>query len=326
MNSFGRPNRATDGIPGDLATLIPEYMDHRRARGAAVNTMDAYRRDLALLQAFAERHDVTLVQLVSERLINRWLDDGLLHLGWSQRTAARRLTCVRTFLKWTRSEGYVDHDATSHVRIRFRPRRVIAPEMQPLLDLIAAIPTDSDLGKRDRALFLLLLDPALRSGEVAALDLRVPTPGGETPRYWVDTIGKRVYVPPKGGDGEASDIVGIEEQTAKAVQAWGRVRGKLAHPDCPALFVNQKGGRLSRASLYTVVRARGVAAGLPKLHPHLFRHRRIGEITEKMGLHAASAQARHRHVSTTANVYGAHAAEVQRHTIRTLCPLGEVRP
>lgn len=321
MNVLHLRTRAEDGIPGDIETLRGEYLDHRRARGAAVNTLKAYAADLAMLEAYARRYGITLVQLVSERLLNRWIDDGLLHHGWSRRTGARRLACARTFLAWTRSEGYVDHNAAEHVRLRFRPRTVVAPEMAPLKGVIGAIGTASPLDLRDRAVLLLLLDAALRASEVSLLDL---DNAADKPTYWVDVIAGRVHVRPKGGEDGEAEVVGLEPQTVDAVRAWCRVRGRLAHPECPALFVNEIGTRFSRQSLYVMVRRRGAAVGMPKLHPHLFRHRRVGEIAEKLGLDAACAQARHKQKSTTVNVYGAHAAEVQRRAIRTLCPLGEV--
>ncbi|MCD7096909.1 tyrosine-type recombinase/integrase [Stenotrophomonas sp. MMGLT7] len=310
----------SDLIPGDIATLVDDYLDHRRLRGAAANTLAAYRADLVRLAGFLRRFDVTLVQLVSERLINQWLDYGLGHEGWSRRTAARRLAAVRTFMAWCRGQGLMRHDATADVRIKFRPRLVVAPELEPLKQMIAGIGQREPVDLRDRAMLLLMLDAALRAGEVVLLDDAPLNPRG----YTVLEEASRVYVKPKGGDEGEFEVVGIEQVTVAAVQAWRRVRAKMARPDEPALFVNLHGRRLSRQALYLAVRDRGAAAGLPHLHPHLLRHRRLGEVVEKAGLDAGSALARHKHKSTTVNVYGAHAAAVQRAAIRTLAPLGEL--
>ncbi|MGH8083898.1 MAG: tyrosine-type recombinase/integrase [Lysobacter sp.] len=317
--------RPAEGIPGDLPTIIVQYLQHRTLRGAALNTVKAYGDDLRRLTAYLARYDVTLVQLVSERLLNRWIDDGLLHHKWSRRTAARRLSAARAFLQWARGEGYVDHDAAAHVHIRFRPRQVIAPELDPLKRVVAAIGTDDALDLRDRAILMLLLDAALRSSEVALLDAFDPMQ--PRPVYCVDTDRSRVYVRPKGADhDDETEVLGIEPQTVAAVQAWTDRREAIARPGVPALFVNLLGTRFSRQSLYVMVRNRGAAVGLPRLHPHLFRHRRVGDVTERLGIDAGCALARHKQRSTTVNVYGAHAAEVQRAAIRNLCPLGEVSP
>jgi site-specific recombinase XerD len=316
---FRRPN---EGIPGDIATLIAEYLAHRQARGLAVNTLLAYGADLRHIAAFAVRHDITLVQLISERLINRWLDAGLIHLHWSRRTASRKLESVRAFLAWCLAETYVQHDPAKHIRIRFRSKRVIAPELEPLKAVVSAIGTRMAVDLRDRAMLMLLLDAALRASEVVLLDVHAL--GGAMPLHYADLTTQRVYVRPKGGDDGEADVVGLEPQTVAAIKDWLNYRDGAARPGETALFVNHHGRRLSRQGLYTVVKQRGAAAGLPKLHPHMFRHRRIGDIVEKLGLDVGSAQARHKHKSTTVNVYGAHAAEVQRHAVRTMAPLGDI--
>lgn len=317
--SRGRPPVVPTGH--DLRALREDWLGHLRARGAADNTLAAYRRDLDTLIDHAARQDVTLVQLVSERLLGSWLDEGILHAGWSRRTAARRAAAARSFLGWCRAKGIIRHDPAKGLRIRFRPRRVVAPELEPLRQMIAAIGTRRPFDLRDRAALLLMLDGALRAGEVAALDVAGP---GEAPTYHVDLRCLRVHVPPKGNADGGVETVGLEPQTVEAVRAWLRVRDQVAQPGERALFVNQHGRRLSRQSLYGVVRQRGAAAGLPRLHPHLLRHRRIGEVVERLGLKTAAALARHRHAATTANIYGAHADEVQRAAIRELAPLGRI--
>lgn len=308
--------------PVFLTQAIPQYLTIRQARGLSHNTVLAYGGDLRHFQQFAEGFDTTAVQVIGERLVSRWLDHGLVHLQWSRRTAARKLEAVRGFLAWCRQERYLQHDPCADVRIRFRPRRVVAPEMEPLLAMVSGIGTSTPIDLRDRAMLLLMLDPALRANEVAQLDVRQP--GQPLPTYWVDTDHLRLYACPKGGEAGDADTVGIEEQTAQAVRAWLRVRTPWARAGEDALFVNHAGRRITRAAVYLMVRNRGQAAGIARLHPHKLRHRRLGDITERLGLHVASAQARHRHVSTTANIYGSHAAEVQRHAVRTLAPLGEV--
>jgi Site-specific recombinase XerC len=307
-------------IPGDISTLQYQFIEHRRLRGACLNTLLAYQSDLTRLAAFLQRWDITLVQLISERLINQWLDEGLAHLGWSRRTAARRLSSVRAWLTWCRGQGLLRHDPTAGVRIRFHARRVVAPEMSALKAMIAGIGESDPVDLRDRAILLLLLDAALRANEVVLLDAAADSPSG----YVVDEGRLRVCVRPKGGDAGEADVVGIEPVTAAAVRAWRECRGTLARADEPALFVSRRGRRMSRQTLHLMVKARGTEAGMPGLHAHLLRHRRLGEVVEKAGLDAGAAHARHRQKSTTVNVYGAHAAEVQRRAIRTLAPLGEL--
>lgn len=309
-------------IPAVIDTLVDGFLDHLRARGKAHNTLLAYANDLRHFAAFAARFDVGFVQVVDSRLCNRWLDAGVLHLQWTQRTARRKLETLRSFLRWCRLERLIQHDPCEEIRIAFRPRLVIAPELEPLKRVVAQVGRTDALDIRDRAILMLLLDAALRAGEVVGLDL--PGPANPIPAHWVNVNAHRVYVQPKGGSDADAEVVGLEPQTVDAVKDWLRARPLLAAEGEGALFVNQHGARLTRQGLYYMVRQRGAAAGLPNLHPHLFRHRRIGDIVEKLGLDIGSAQARHKHKATTANVYGAHAAEVQRQHVRDKAPLGDI--
>lgn len=319
------PRRAQP-IPGDLATLQTEWLDHRRARGASHNTLLAYGADLNHLRGYLQQLDITLVQLVSELMINRWLDDGVLHLGWSRRTASRKASSVRGFFAWVESAGYIRHNPSAELHIKFRPRRVIAPEMAQLMPVIEAIGTTQPVDVRDRAMLMLLLDAALRAGEVAGLDVPDrPRANARTPLYTVQVDSLRVHVRPKGDSDGSVETVGLEPQTVTAVRAWLQARPKLAQEGEHALFVNSRGQRVSRHLLYTIVRRRGAAVGMPELHPHLFRHRRVGDVVEKLGLDVGSALARHACKATTVNVYGAHAAEVQRQAVRTGAALPELR-
>lgn len=216
----------------------------------------------------------------------------------------------------------MQHDPAGDIRIRYRCKRVIAPELETLKAVVASIGTGHSVDLRDRAMLMLLLDAALRASEVVMLD--VPREGMPPPLHYASLDTQRIYVRPKGGGGMDTDVVGIEPQTVAAIRAWLRYRELAVRPGETALFVNHHGRRLSRQGLYAVVKARGARAGLHGLHPHMFRHRRIGDIVEKLGLDVGSAQARHKHKSTTVNVYGAHAAEVQRHAVRTMAPLGDI--
>ena len=309
-------------IPGDIRQLVEDFLLHKQARGAARNTLLAYRADLSLMAEFMSRHGITLVQLVSERLLDQWVDDGVVHLKWARRSAARRVSSVRAFLSWAQGRRYVEHNAAERVRVRFRACPVIAPEMVSLRHVVGRIGTRDPFDLRDRAVLLLMLDCALRASEVATLDLREHV--GAV--YFVDVVGRRVYVRPKGlaDDERGFDVVGMEDQTADAVRAWLKVRKVVAPAGEPALFVNRKGQRASRHLLYCMVNQRRAQAGIVGLNPHKLRHRRVAAVVETLGVKMGQAQARHRHASTTVNVYGAHAGEVVRNAIRQAVPVGEV--
>ena len=91
------PRRAA-GIPGDLRQLSRDWLDHKRARSAAANTLAAYAADLELLAEFLARRDITLVQHVSEYLLDQWLDQAC--CTWAGAPAPPPGACPRCATCW----------------------------------------------------------------------------------------------------------------------------------------------------------------------------------------------------------------------------------
>lgn len=301
--------------PVTLAQATVHYLDRLKLRGARPNTLVSYACDLRDFREFAQvAQQITLIGLTSARLIERWLD-RLGHRGVHPRSMARKLSVLRGLCRHSRIEGWLDHDPTKDVQVRVRVRRVIAPEHDALMAMIEGIPTTSAQDLRDRAMLRLAFDAALRSNEVCTLDLFDPR---NPPRAFLDLRRLLVQVVGKGGDDQTA---GINARTREIVQAWLAVRGGVANKDEAALFVSNRGTRITRQQFHNRVKHWGALAGMPRLHCHLFRHRRIGDVIDAAGLDAGQRMARHASRATTANVYGAHADEVLRHQIRTQCDL-----
>lgn len=293
---------------------IAHFMQRLTLRGGCDNTLDAYGRDLADFAEFAALHGIHLIGLISERLVARWVDRMAMR-GLSPRTIRRRLSSLRSFLRHAKLEGWIDHDPTKDQHVKVRMRRVVAPELSPLLDMIDDIPAEHAADIRDRAMLRLGLDAALRISEVVGLDMADPM---LAPESCVDLQRLQVHVIGKGGD---TETVGINERTAAFLRAWLAVRGTMAGPECTALFVSRRGQRLCRQQLHNRFKHWCRRAGLAHATFHQLRHRRVGEVVETLGLEAGQQLARHAHKSTTANVYGAHAAEIVRHQVRQHCDL-----
>lgn len=301
-------------IGGEALRLVPienavaDWLGHIRLRGASYNTVRAYAIDLnSALHYFADER-ITVVATISERAIDRWLAQ-LGREGVKPRTQARKLSALKNFLRFCHREHWIGHDPARDIFVRFKPRQVIAPEMDALLRMLDAIPrgpgsTRGDL--RDYALLRLTLDTGIRVCEVIGLD----APGGDA-RYTVDCKRMEVRVL---GKGDTEGTVPFNEATLRALDAWLRVRNAL--PGCTALFTSNRGERLTRQAIHAMVRKRGAAVGLPRMHIHLLRHRRIGDITERLGLKVAQGIARHSDPATTAAVYGAHAMNVVHRAVR----------
>ena len=288
---------------------VQHYLDRKRARGFALNTLLAYAGDLHGFTAFAARQDIDLIGLLGERLVDRWLD-SLSMAGLSPRTQARKLVVLRQLVAHAQREGWLRHDPTKDCGVRFHTQPVIAPELAPLLAVLDGVPTDSPAALRDRAMLRLALDGALRVNDVVSLDMAQP---GTPPRRGVDLQRLTINTVGKGGK---PACVPINQRTAQWLQDWINVRPDMASDAEPALFVSNRGTRLTRQQAHNRIKRWGEQFGLPGLHYQLLRHRRVGDVVERLGLEAGQHLARHAKKSTTANVYGAQAAAVVRHVLR----------
>jgi site-specific recombinase XerC len=305
--------------PVTIEQAITHFLQRLGFRGYAVGTLRGYRSVLLDFAGFAgDAHGIRLIGLVSERLVQRWLD-RLGHRGLGDRSQAWHLSILRSLCRHAKTEGWLDHDPTKDLRVRIRMRQVIAPEHDPLIRLINAIPPTTPMNLRDRAMLRVTFDAALRVGETCGLDVYDPA---RPPRSFVDAKRLLVKVVGKGGD---DGHVGVNTRTLDILNDWLAVRERMAKPAEPALFVSRRGTRITRQMAHYRIKHWGRVAGLPRLHYHLLRHRRIGDVIDTLGLDAGQAVARHASRATTAAVYGAHAAELLRVQVRRECDLDGAR-
>jgi site-specific recombinase XerD len=296
----------------ELDFAIEHFLNRKQARGCSTNTLRAYGADLADLQGYLAGQGITLLGLIAERHVEAWLDDRA-GRKLAPRSIARGLATLRQLTAHALTEAWITHDPTECSRVRFRPKRVIAPEASQIRAVIDRITPIGWQALRDRALLSLAFDGALRAQDLIALQLPGLQPAA---RHTVDLERSLVHVPDKGG---GDGTVGIGETTVKRLREWLTARAQRVAQaparDDAALFVTQQGTRFTRQALWLLVKRRAAAAGVT-LYPHLLRHRRIGDVVETMGLQVGQHVARHRHASTTANVYGAHAAQVLHQRVR----------
>lgn len=300
----------------ELTTGVAEYLEAIRHRGLSPNTLLAYGHDMRRAVAFFSTVDVVLVALLSERAVDQWIT-AMGREGVGPRTRARRLASLRGFIGYARRQGWLRHDPTDGVAIKFAPRRITAPEMEDLLRMVDAIPSGpgaSVLDRRDAALLRLTLDSALRIHEVVGLDVE-GTNCVDLRRLEVHTLGK----------GGKHGCVAVNARTVRYLREWLLVRPLLAAPGEKALFVSLRGGRMTRQTVHHMTRERGAAAGIEGMHLHLLRHRRVGDVIETLGLLIGQAVARHASPATTAAVYGAHAEAASRRVVRERADLDEGR-
>ncbi|HYN66806.1 MAG TPA: site-specific tyrosine recombinase XerD [Ornithinibacter sp.] len=237
-------------------------------RGASRHTLSAYRRDLGRWAAHLATVGVDRPQDVRETHVTEFLarlregDDE--HQPLAATSAARTLVSVRGLHRFLALEGVLEADPARRVSPPRAPSRL--PKAIPVEDverlLVAASVGDTPASLRDRALLEVLYGTGARISEAVGLD--------------VDDVEGADGVVRLRGKGGKERIVPLGSYAAAALDAW-LVRGRPAFAargvGTPALFLNARGGRLSRQSAWTVLRACAERAHVPgHLSPHTLRH------------------------------------------------------
>ncbi|MGZ6213466.1 MAG: site-specific tyrosine recombinase XerD [Candidatus Limnocylindria bacterium] len=249
-----------DGDPGTDPTLqaaIRAFLDELQVeRGLSPLTVAAYRRDLAQFAAVAGhawRHDPEPV---------RDFVNGLRRDGRRPSTQARKVAAIRSFYGFALREELADRDVAGLLDApkagSYLPDVLSVDAVASILD---APPEGEPEGMRDRAILELLYACGLRVSELTSLDTdRLDLPGLQ-----VRVIGK--------GNRERRVPMGEEARERIARYLSGpRTAWTAGHPS-PAVFVSQRGARLTRESVWRLVRRWAAAAGIEsRVTPHTFRH------------------------------------------------------
>lgn len=260
-------------LPRLIARAIEDYLRHLAVeRGLAPNTLAAYRRDLARYGAHLARESVSTPSGVERHHVGAFaqaLRDGA--DGGSPltaRSAARTVVAVRGLHRFWALEGTTPDDPAADVHPPLAgqrlPKAISIHEVTRILDAAAG---DTPSGLRDRALLEFLYATGARISEAVGLDvddLRLDTPDGGPAVV-------RLF-----GKGSKERLVPIGSYAARALDAYA-VRGRPAlvakGRGTPALFLNARGGRLSRQSAWTILKDVAEKAQITRdVSPHTLRH------------------------------------------------------
>jgi integrase/recombinase XerD len=252
-----------------VARAVEAYLDHLAVeRGLAANTLSSYRRDLQRYAAFLAAAGREALSEVREVDVSGFLadlrqgDDE--HQPLSASSAGRAVVAVRGLHRFAVREGLTDLDPAREVRppvpTRRLPKAITVEQVEALLDAAGA--GDTPLALRDRALLEVLYGTGARISEAVGLA--------------VDDLDRAAGLVRLDGKGGKQRIVPVGSFASSAVEAYlVRARPVLsaAGPGGPALFLNARGGRLSRQSAWTVLRAAAEKARLGvDVSPHTLRH------------------------------------------------------
>jgi len=261
--------------PGTTSARLDRWVDEFMSyvefeKGLSANTVSAYRRDLAVWQGYCSLKRLE-ADGVSAADVTDYLDR--LRSGkppttspYSPSSVARMLVSLRSLYRFLVNEGFLSVDPTAKVgspkRPRSIPKAIAIEEVEELLGL----PGDDLLGRRDRAVLELLYGTGLRISELVALDVDD-----------VDLDGRVVLI--RMGKGSKSRRIPLGREATKAVSGYvTQSRPELAAKakqaaSKGALFLNARGGRLSRQGCWKILKGYARVAGLEdEVSPHTLRH------------------------------------------------------
>jgi integrase/recombinase XerD len=261
-----------DGARGYLQYLVVE-------RGLAANTIESYRRDLnRYAEVLAARGttdlgDVTTLDVAEFRAALHTGDDN--HPPLATSSVGRAVVAVRGLHAFARAQGLTADDPAREVAPPPPPRRlpkaITIDEVERLLDAAGSTDDPDPRVLRDRALLEFLYGTGARISEVTGLDVDDLDHLAQDPAVRLTGKGgKQRYVPVGSYAVRALDayLVRGRPALATAARAGGRAGGRSS----PAVFLNARGGRLTRQGAWGVLREAAVRSGKIDVSPHTLRH------------------------------------------------------
>jgi integrase/recombinase XerD len=260
---------ASDLASSDLQRAVLDYLSHLGVeRGLADNTLNSYRRDLRRYAAHLAGRGIDTPSAVAETDVLSFL--GALRTGdpdhapLGAASAARAVVAVRGFHKFLLRERLVESDVSAAVKPPRPASRL--PKALPLSDveaiLAAAGAPGTTLAKRDQALREVLYGTGARISEAVGLDVDD-----------LDLADGSVLLRGKGGKQRIVPIGSFARAAVEDYLTVGRPALVSAKASTPAVFLNARGGRLSRQSAWVVLVKAAQRAGITtEVSPHTLRH------------------------------------------------------
>ena len=269
--------------------MIDTYITYLRdVRRVSPNTVESYARDLAALAGFAEARE-TPVEELDRRALEAFVR-SLMTQGLSPRSVARSVACVRGFYRFLSLERKLEESPAADLKA---PRAW--PALPKFLDLdevdrlLAQPDVSTARGLRDKALIEVLYASGMRVSELVGVkpgELRLD-------EGYLTCLGK----------GDKERIVPLGDQAVDWLRRYmsdGRSR-LTRQRSTPWLFVNGRGGPLSRVGVWKLLKTYGLKAGITReISPHVLRHSFATHLLERgADLRAIQVMLGHADLSTT---------------------------
>ncbi|MCP4292172.1 MAG: tyrosine recombinase XerD [bacterium] len=243
----------------DLA--LDSFMAHCGAeKGLATASLLAAQQDLSRLRGWAEKQEIPGPGAINDTHLRKFLSECARELATSSR--ARLMSTIRSFFKFLVAEGMAPGDPTTTIAIPKKGRKLpVILSVDQVVRLIEGVQGGKPRELRDRAILEILYGCGCRVSELCGIDVMD-----------LDLNDEMLLV---RGKGNKQRLVPVGQPAAEAVNNYINAGRALLLKDKlhSALFLNNRGGRLSRVSVWNLLKAAGREAQLPpELSPHTLRH------------------------------------------------------
>jgi integrase/recombinase XerD len=252
-----------------LAHAVRTYLEHLSVeRGLAANTLTSYRRDLRRYLEYLRGLGIESLDEVTEPTVSGFLmrlrEGNADHPPLTATSAARTVVAVRGFHKFAVRDGLATADPASGVKppapAKRLPKALPLSEVEAILEAAGAAGTT--LALRDRALLEVLYGTGARISEAVGLDVDD-----------LDLADGTVLLRGKGSKERLVPVGSFAREAVSAYLVRGRPELVATGKGTPAMFLNARGGRLSRQSAWSVlVKAADRAGVTADVSPHTMRH------------------------------------------------------
>jgi len=275
----------------ELGAAIASFLTHVKVeKGLSSNTVSAYKRDLEKFEAFTRKGKLSLEAISRDDLVDFLA--GLYRQKLESRTVARQLVTLRNFFRFAQMQGLISADPSINLESP-KIRRTLPGylRLEEVERLLKQPDEKTALGLRDRAILEVLYSTGLRVSELISLR--------------VSDLDAKVGCVRCIGKGDKERIVPTGRKALAMVEKYLReARGQLSSrgkPSSPALFVNRRGGTLSRVGVWKILSAYGRRAGLRMaIKPHMLRHSFATHLLERgADLRSVQLMLGHADISTT---------------------------
>lgn len=273
-----------------MRTHIDNFFDYLSAeRGLSSNTIRSYKSDLSHFCSYLSMRRVNDVARIKQTHVTGFVQREM-ERGLGARSTARALVAVKTFLAFLTFEGVTKSNAAAVVEAPSTWKKVPGVLSQKeIISVIEAADGEKDIEVRDRAILEVMYAAGLRATEAATLKK--------------DDFNMEYGYLRCRGKGSKERVVPAGKPACKAVDKFlsGPRDRLLGKKENDALFLNNRGGALSRQTIWRIIKKYALKAGMPRrIYPHIFRHSFATHLLEGgANLRSVQEMLGHADISTT---------------------------